>query len=437
MKIALVNLPPWAVKAPPVNLGYLTAYLREHGHKVFPFDFNIETYVKSELHRKYLWERDLDGNWIKNNSSFIFNEIELWVKRVLKSKAQIIGISVYYDSRHICIEFAKTIKKMDPNIIIVFGGPQCSRGFLSKEILNEKSIDIFVTGEGEETLLDIVNIYEKENRLTYCKGTIIRKNNKLIDCGDRNLIKDIDELPFPDYSNLPLKCYVRPKEISILTSRGCFAKCVFCQDFLNAGRYRSRSAENIFKEMCLRYDSGYNYFFFNDLVSNGNIEQLHKLCDLIIKSQLYKNIDISSQMRCRKEMTPKLYKKLSKAGWRTILYGVESGSQNILDKMRKGYKVKVIDRNLRDTYKAGIRAEINLIVGFPGETEETFKETLNLLKRNHKYIHTLSALYDLDLRIGSPIAKNYTKYGIIKGKNERYWKTKDGKNTYAWRLKLI
>jgi len=437
MKIALVNSPPWALNAPPLNLGYLTSYLRQNGHEVYPFDFNIETYVKSSSHHKYLWERDLDGDWIKNNSTFIYNEIEIWVQRVLRTKAQIIGISLYNDSKYICIQFAKAIKKKDPSKIIIFGGPQCSRGFLSEELLRERVVDVFVIGEGEETLLNLLDIYERDKKITYCKGTILRKNNSLMDCGDRILIKDLDRIPFPDYSNLPLQYYIQHEEISILGSRGCFAKCVFCQDFLNAGDYRFRSAENIFKEMCLRYDSGYTSFFFNDLTSNGNLHQLNELCDLIINSRLYRHIEITSEMRCRQEMTLSLYKKLYKGGWRIILYGAESGSQAILNKMNKGYNVHVIDKNIRDTYLAGIKAEVNLIVGFPGETEHTFKETLNLLKRNHKYIYNISALYQLDLREGSPIAINYRKYGIIKGDEYKCWHTSDCKNNYPWRLKLI
>lgn len=437
MKIAIVGCPPWATLAPPLHLGYLIAYLRANKHSVAPFDFNIELYDEGIDDHKYLWSRDLDGTWIKNKSSFIFKKIESWKRRILDSGADIIGVSVHYDARHVCLELINRIKEEDKNKLIVVGGPHCHPGYRSDKFLNQKNIDIFVTGEGETALLDIVKQYEKKSEVTFCKGTIIRKGDRLIDCGPRPVINDLNSIPFPDFEGLPLKKYVRKTEIPILFGRGCIGNCVFCQDPINAGFYRSRSAQNIFDEMELRFDQGYTNFWVNDLIANGNVKQLDKLSKLIIKSRLCKNINISGQMRCRKEMAYDIYKNLYSAGWRTILYGVESGSQKVLDLMKKGYKVKTVEQNLKYTYKAGIRAETCLIVGFPGETEETFQETLDFLKRNHEYIHTMSALYALDLRMGSYVARNYEEFSIDKGDDERYWQTKDGKNTYAWRLELI
>lgn len=437
MEVALVQCPPWAVLAPPLHLCYLTAYLRTNGYSVTPFDFNIELYNDEKEDNKYLWSRDLDSTWIENNSNFIFKKIKNWTKRILDSNASVVGLSIHHDSRNICFELINRIKEEDRNKLIIAGGPQCHLGYRLNELLNQKNIDVFVTGEGENTLLDVVKQYEKKKQVTFSKGTIIRKDKKLIDCGSRQAIKDLDSIPFPDLEGFPVKEYVRKTEIPILFSRGCIGNCAFCQDIINLGPYRSKSAQNILDEMELRFNQGYTSFFVNDLVANGDVKQLDTLSKLIIKSRLNKNINISGQMRCRKEMAPKIYKNLYSAGWRTIMYGVESGSQKVLDLMRKGYKVATIEQNLKDTHEAGIRTEIALVVGFPGETENTFQETLELIKRDHKYIHTLAALYDLDLRVGSHVARHYKAYSIEKGDDERYWQTKYGKNTYAWRLGLI
>lgn len=437
MKIALVNPPPWAVNSPPIGFGYLISYLRQKNHMVFPFDFNIETYAKSDSNKKYLWTRDLDSYWIKDHNSFINHEIDIWVSKVLNTKAPIIGVTLCNDSKGISLEFARKIKKKDPEKIIIMGGPECYSGFLRDNIINNRNIDCIIVGEAEETLCEFLDSYQEKGHLTPIQGTITKINNKPVYWKKRQNICNLDILPYPDFSDLPRKLYARQNEISILTSRGCMAGCAFCQDCLNSGIYRSRSANNIFDEMLVRYESGYTNFFFNDLVSNGDIRQLNLLCDLIIKSPMVQKISISSQMRCSPQMSPGLYKKLKQAGWVTILYGVESASQKILDKMHKGYKVGDVKKNIRCTAAVDIRAEINLIVGFPGETEETFNETLQFIKENHRYIHTLAALYDLDLRIGSDIALNYKKYGIKALSKEGYWITTDKKNSYQWRLSLI
>ncbi len=437
MKIALAICPPWTQRTPPIQLGYLTAYLRDKGHKVTPFDFNIEAFTRSNPDEKYLWSRDLDGRWIKDKSSFIRKELNRWADKLFKTGANVIGISVIYDSVTICIELAKEIKRRDPTKIVIFGGSQCHRGFLTREFLNEKSVDIYVIGEGEESINEILKKLETEKKIDFCKGTIIRRDESLKDCGDREPIKDLDKIPFPDYGDLPLGDYTQRDYIAILGSRGCISRCLFCQDPQNVPHYRSRSAKNIFMEMELRYKQGYREFYFNDLVMNGDVKVLNELCDILMKQPWHKHINIGGQMKCRKEMTPSIYKKLKAVGCHQIMFGVESGSQIILDKMRKGITVKSIEQNLKFCTKAGILAEIALIVGFPGETNETFAETISLIRQNHEFIDTIAALYSLDLRTGSPIANNYEKFGLVKEEEEWYWHTKDGKNDFEWRLGLI
>ncbi|MFH1849310.1 MAG: radical SAM protein [archaeon] len=437
MKIVLANCPPWTEKTPPLHLGYLTAYLRAKGHDVIPFDFNIEAYIRSGPEEKYIWSRDLDGRWIRDKSSFLRREINRWTNAVIKTGAAAVGISVFYDSRHICIEFAKEIKRRNTKIMVIFGGPQCHRGFICDELLNEKSADAYVTGEGEETLNQLLMQLEKYGRVAKCRGAIIRNGKDLSDCGDRAPLADLDSIPFPDYSDLPVEKYAKPNMIALLGSRGCISHCAFCQDPNNVKKYRSRSGRNIFREFRLRYDQGYREFYFNDLAMNGDIAALAELCDMIIQDGGLKSINIGGQMKCRPEMTREIYGKLRQAGCHQIMFGVESGSQKILNAMRKAITVKSIEKNLRYCTEAGIKAEVALIVGFPGETEDTFSETIRLIENNFRHIDTIAALYALDLRRGSDIANDLEKYGIVRESDEWYWHTKDGKNTFEWRLSLI
>jgi len=257
----------------------------------------------------------------------------------------------------------------------------------------------------------------------------------MIDFGDRQSIHNLDELPFPDYSDLELSKYAIPEETSILGSRGCISKCVFCQDTIFMGKFRSRTAGNIFREMNVRFNQGYREFFFNDLMMNSNPKELEKLCTLILKSRLKGKIRMSGQLRCRK-MKSQLFKKLKHAGCHSLLFGVESGSQRILDYMNKGYTVKTAEKNIRDTHEAGIETGICILVGFPGETDKTISDTIKFIKRNHKFIDRLAAIYQLELRPGCYIDTHYKSFKIIKNR-DNYWETKDGKNNFPWRLEQI
>jgi len=431
MKITLVNCPFWTPKTPPLNLAYLNSFLINNGHTVFLLDFNIEAYSESDIHNKYLWTPDLDTDYLLENSKYLYTKIDEWCSKILSSNTQIIGFSVYQDNESMCMELAKKIKRKKSSKIIVFGGPQCCNDIKLQELFSEKVADIIVRGEGEQTFLDIVNNYDNIKK-PLIKGAYVLRGNSYFYGGERNSIKNLDDLPFPDFSGLPLHKYTRPDEISILSSRGCFGKCAFCQDYLFLKDFRYRSAENIYSEMLIRFNQGYRTFFFSDLSANGNLNELETLCDFIIHSKMHTKISLYMQFRSR-IMKPKIFKKLKQAGLDYLLIGVESGSQSILRKMQKGYTIKIIEANLKDATTAGIKTDINIVIGFPGENEKTVSETIEFIRRNRAYIGTISAFYDLTLRPGSPIDRNPSKYGI-KFKHWQYWYTKDKRNTFAWRI---
>jgi len=438
VKVAIAHCPPWSTLSPPLHLGYLIAYLREHGHSVSPFDFSIELYDEGRDDDKYQWSRDLSSFWLEDRLGLARKKVKKWANRMLDSGAEVVGISITNDSKRFSFELIDAIKEQDKKKLVVAGGHECHPGYRTDALLNHRGIDIFVTGEGETTFLDIVQQYAKNGRVDNCRGAIIRKGGKLIDCGPRPPVNDLDTFPFPDFKGLPLKKYARQDETPILFSRGCIGKCVFCQDLINLRPYMFRSAENIFQEMDLRHRQGYVDFFVNDLTANGNIRQLDALSRLIMKSGFKDELFISGQMRCREGMSQQVFDNLKSAGWGTVLFGVESGSQKVLDLMNKGYKVNVIEKNIRRAHKAGIEALAAILVGFPGETEDTFQETLDFLKRNHRYLDAISSLYGLDLRVGSHIQREPTDYSIAELEDsDMYWETKDGKNTPGWRLELL
>jgi radical SAM superfamily enzyme YgiQ (UPF0313 family) len=221
-------------------------------------------------------------------------------------------------------------------------------------------------------------------------------------------------------------------------SRGCIGSCSFCNDWPTSKPYRCRSAKHIFKE--IKYHTEYNHanaFSFKDLLCNGNIKELTQLCDLIIKSGI--KIGWDSQAIPRKEMTYELLCKLKEAGCATLIYGIESFSNNVLRKMRKLFTKEIAEKVLQDTHKAGINVIFNIIVGFPGETEEDFKETLDALRRNREYTTQIGAVSVCLVNGFADLHTNPDAHGIVIPPDPKIsakcWYSKDNSNTYEMRKK--
>lgn len=140
----------------------------------------------------------------------------------------------------------------------------------------------------------------------------------------------------------------------------------------------------------------------------------------------------------RPEMTPGLLNKMKKAGCKVISYGLESGSDNVLKLMRKGYTSESAERVIRDTFRAGIYTIFNIIVGYPGETEDDFNETNDFLIRNVQYANEI-AMSPLLLLKGSYIYDHAGDLGIClpDADAQLCWFTSDGQNTYEVRLRRL
>lgn len=273
---------------------------------------------------------------------------------------------------------------------------------------------------------------------------MMREDDKISYGGNRRLIKNLDRLPFPDYSGyLENKMNDEKFRYPIVTSRGCPFNCAFCENRTLWGKHRFRSAENVLKEMKYANEKyGVDDFLFADSLINGNIKELGKLCDLIIESGL----KIKWQGLCsfRKEMSMKLLKKMYDSGCHLLFYGLESGSQKVLNEMNKKTHVKNIEKILRYTHEAGIATRVAFVIGFPTETTLDFIKSVLLFIKLRSAIN-VAAIYSCAINPASDLYLNPNKYGIDAKTlyNEKEymndilsvasWKTKDGRNTSAIR----
>jgi anaerobic magnesium-protoporphyrin IX monomethyl ester cyclase len=446
MRVALVLCPSWSIEVPHLAMAMLSAYLRRDGHQVFTFDLNNDFYHNCIEDYKNKWRQGEDWSWVDPVyvSRFVAaheHMIKEAVNKILTTDAQVIGFSVYHCTELISLELARRIKEGDKQRIIVFGGFQCLRELKGGVFIQDKSVDIVVLGEGDQTLSELVRMMGKDNKIDFCPGTILKMNGNIIDCGDRAPVIDLDSLPFPDFSDFPSFLYENSNALPFLFSRGCFQKCVYCTVNTFWKSYRSMSADRCFKEIKWQLENfnGVNHFFFYDALINGNIKELSRLCDLVIDAAdkgIMPLIKWRAQAIIRAEMTAELLNKMKKAGCFSLSYGIESGSQRVLDKMKKYFKIPDAECVIRHTHEAGIEVALNFMFGFPSETEEDFQETLGFIRRNREYIDQIfpseSFCY---IDKSTYLYEHCEEFGISSYPNSSFWESLDGRNNYPERLR--
>jgi len=429
--IILVNLPPWGVNNPPLSLACLSEYLKSKGINVKIFDFNIQLYSKVKNEYSNLWHVENKNYWSNDNFfnnllSLFSQEINAAVEKIVSSKANILAFSVVDPKERLAIEIIKKVKEKRPNIKIIVGGPACatptSRKFFEERV--PELIDAYIVGEGEETLSEVVDKINKNMPLEKVPGVVAFKNNKENNFIPREPLKP-EEIPSPTYNDFDLSQYGDVNSILMEWSRGCIANCSFCIGKLMLGKYRFKEPKRIVEE--IKYyvrEKEIKRFTVVDNLINGDLKKLEETCDLIIKNKL------GIRWSCEGigiEMSLSLLKKMKEAGCKEFQIGVESGSDVVLRRMRKPYTAKSAELLVRRAKKTGLKTEIFIMIGFPGETESEFNKTLEFIKRNRSYINLVKSINILHLIAGTDIMDNYKKYDIILPRKDYHyrWYTKD------------
>lgn len=432
MKIALVRCPcinlPYP---PPIGLAYITSFLKAAGQEVSIFDLNVEFFHRVHAAIKERWVTpdvstliELAKEVASDNSSVI----DHYVREILKTEAVIIGFSAYDTNLFFSLRVAREIKRKDKNRIVVFGGPECFPLWSGRYLIQETVVDAVVYGEGEETMLDIVRSVEKSGTIEPCPGAITKDGPRVIDCGARPPIEDLDMLPFPDFSDFPLGKYLTT-ELPIVFNRGCPHRCAYCSTPSLIPRYRWRSAERIYAEMKYQLQKypHIDYFHSDSPSLSSNIRELSRLCDIIIQNTL--KFKWSGFASIEPALDIELLRKMTRAGCFGLNLGIESGSQRVIDRMRKGFRIEAAERLLRDAHNAGLETVVNFIIGFPGETEEDFQATLQFISRNWEYIFYIGSMNTCWIDPYVYLFDHPEEFDIVIGSNAHEWKSSDGKNT--------
>lgn len=429
-KVYLVHMPQWNVSQPPMGISYIGAYLRSKGREVLLSDFSIELFDILEEDEKYLMDSGpFHVNWIHEETyrKLIYPKISGFIDacadKILESGAGIVGLTVLSTSLLPTLDLIKILKNKNNEIRIIIGGPYVTRYEGAPFMVKQKDVDFVVPDEGEETADELVSaIISGREDFENIKGIMFLKNDQVIDTGNRTLIEDINSIPYPAYESFQLEKY-KDMFIPLLGSRGCIFNCTFCSETVLWKRYRYRSAKNIVQEMMYHLKNfETNYFYIVDSLINGNMDELIKMCKIIIFERL--NVKWGGKVAVRTQMTRKVLDLMAKAGCTNLQYGIESGSPKVVRDMRKGFTIPLAKRVLKDTHEAGIKVGCFFLIGFPTETEADYQLTKKFLSETQEYIYEVIPGVGMGLQPGSEVHDHPERFNIKFDQNGE-WYTSD------------
>lgn len=426
--ILLIMVHPCYPWMPPLGLAYVSTYLRNNGYQPLVYDFNAKLYNSVPAKKRKLWDVSTiselpEGEIVRLSIEDFSSQIDKLVELLIERPEPIVGFSVYFLNVYVASLIAERIKKAKPDKLIIFGGPGCFWDYDRKRA-KEGAVDIFVIGEGERPLFEIVDNFYKGGDIYNIRGTVAYKNGSYVDNTPPNPVLDLDRIPYPTFEEFNLGDYggwEKDKTLPILISRGCISKCSFCVDYIMCNPFRIRSAKNVLEELEYHVKvNGISNFSFNDLLCNGHLKRLEEICDLIIQRGL--KIKWGSYAMARGDMSFELLRKMKQAGCTTICYGIESGSNRVLKLMGKLYTAEDAERVLRLTHRAGIKATFNIIIGHPGEGEKEFMETLDFVRRNKDYIDSIINVSTCFINPKSKLGMEPQRYGMYFPRTPRSFK---------------
>lgn len=369
---------PEYVTAPlPLNLLYLGSYLKHKGMDCRIQELGIFNY-KDVI--------DEPGGKLRCGLPD-----EKIIEIIKKENPKIVGIGCVY-TMHFwdVIALSRLVKGVDPKIKVVLGGNHAT--IYADAIMKEKSVDFVVRGEGEITFHELCAAILGGKGVTDIKGVSYRaENGAPVRAEDRPLIKNLEELPLPDYSLLDVKKYANPMNkspyvmryplVGIMTSRGCPGKCVFCTVKAVWGRsWRARSAEKTVDEIeALVKNYGIREISFLDDSVSVNKQRWHGICAEIIRRKLDVKWTTPNGIAYW-TLDDETLDLMKKAGCYRITFGIESANEETKKFIGKPYPLSHAKELIRHANKIGLWTICTNILGFPYETKEAMQDTVNFAK---------------------------------------------------------
>jgi radical SAM superfamily enzyme YgiQ (UPF0313 family) len=379
---------------PPLGIQTLAPILRQHGHQVRMFDT-----CHPQMKSKHI------------------------LQAVKEQPPGVIAFSLLSSTTYPATKsMTKQIKTIAPNIPIMVGGVFASMNAV--HILRDcESVDCVGVGEGEELLPDYLDNLDDPGAVA---GLIWRKGDEIISNEPRPQLTDLEEFPYPDRTSLPIDyiealpldvpaVFSLDKFCTIQTTRGCPFNCIYCDiPAYSNHRWRFRSPEHVLGEMQELHDMGYRSIYLTDdhfLLKRARIKDI---CNGIINRKL--DFHWSCEGRVDSNAIDQMA-LMSKANCKALMFGIEAGTQKILDRLGKRQTLDQIEHAVSEAKKNGIeRTHGFFLIGSPGETKEDIMESFDFAARLQLDTFNFGRLC---VYRGTPLWKEYVERGIID--DERDW----------------
>jgi len=347
MRFLLINpyYPLTENPSPPLGLAYLGAVLEREGVEVKVLDFVVYPYSKD----------------------FIASIINSYRPDAVCATC----VTMTFNN---AIEIIKDVKSIAPDLLTAMGGPHVS--FCAEEMMNAyPELDLVAIGEGEDTIVEIVDALKNEKSWDDIRGIVFRRGDKLVRTKSRTTWVDVASLPAPGRHLLPLGRYrALNMSISMTTSRGCPFKCTFCVGRKMVGaKVRYRNPKDVVDELEYLGSLGFPQVNIADDLFTANKRHCFEVCDEILSRDL--KVKWSSFARVD-TVSLDVLKKMKEAGCSAVSFGVESGNPEILRTIKKGITLDQVIAGIEMCNEAGIIAQVSFILGLPGETPETMNESI-------------------------------------------------------------
>lgn len=360
---------------PPLGLLYISAYLEQNGYDNEVFD---STFSSLDTFKNHLLQTQPDVIGIYTN---------------LMTKLNVLKI----------IQFAKSELLLQKTRIIL-GGPEVRN---HKEKFLEYGADIIVFGEGEDTMLELVKKFEagETQDLHQIQGIAFKNENGIMVTAERILIKDINQLPFPNRKKIDLQLYFNTWKqkhgmsmVNVNTMRGCPYSCKWCSRAVYGSSYRRRSAKLVVDEMqWLKANYSFDMIWFVDDVFTISHKWLHEFVQEVTERKAVIPYEIITRSD---RVTDEVLQLLKDSGCARVWIGAESGSQKIIDAMDRRVKVEQVREAIRSVKAYSMEAGTFIMLGYPGEEESDIKETLEHLKYSNPDQYTITVAYPIK---GTPL----------------------------------
>jgi anaerobic magnesium-protoporphyrin IX monomethyl ester cyclase len=296
----------------------------------------------------------------------------------------IIGATSVTMNFHMAASILKTAKELFPRAVTIMGGPHVT--FDYENVLKQyPEIDLIVVGEGEQTIMELAPAINDRKSWSSIQGIAFMEQNRLTVTPKRDFIQDIDRLPFPSRTLLPLSRYLALGfPISIITSRGCPNQCIFCQGHRMVGhKVRNRDPKLVVDEIEMLLSHGFTRVNFSDDFFTSNVKRVRRLCDEIRK----RGLKFTWAAFARADSVDQdLLTLMMEHGCDTVFFGIESGNQEMLDRIKKHVTLDRIRKAVADCKAVGMTVFASFIAGLPGESADTLMDS-------HRFAQELDVIY--------------------------------------------